>query len=73
MQSSPAWSPDGNQIAYVRLVPGCHGSLVNCSDVGEYSYSPEVYKMNSDGSNPILLKGFGGNSEVWGIDWRPLP
>jgi Tol biopolymer transport system component len=65
-QSSPTWSPDGDQIAYVRLVPFCAGPLVDCSLVSDYENRPEVYKMNSDGSNPTLVREFGNNSAVWG-------
>jgi len=72
-QTSPTWSPDGDQIAYVRVVPVCDPG-VDCSSIEDYVLSPsEIYKMSSDGSNPALVRSFGKNSELWGLDWQPLP
>jgi Tol biopolymer transport system component len=65
-QISATWSPDGDHIAYVRFVPDCARPCL-----GHYIlYPSEIYRMNSDGSNPTLLKDFGKGSEVWGLDWQ---
>jgi Tol biopolymer transport system component len=66
---SPAWSPDGDQIAYVRSVPYCDP---DCG--GGYStYAREIYIMNSDGSDPTLVRDFEIGFNVWGLDWGLLP
>jgi hypothetical protein len=65
-QISATWSPDGDQIAYVRFVPDCARPCL-----GHYIlYPSEIYRMNSDSSNPTLLEDFGKGSEVWGLDWQ---
>lgn len=68
-KGGPVWSPDGNRIAYVRLVPDC---TAGCGS-GYSLYALEIHITNADGSSPILLKDFGRGREVWGLDWRALP
>jgi TolB protein len=65
-KSAPEWSPDGNQIAYVRGIPDCDPS--SCYS-GYSIYNQRIYIMNSDGSGPILVKDFGRGHEVVGLDW----
>jgi Tol biopolymer transport system component len=63
-QGSPTWSPDGDQIAYAGSVVLRGSSTIETS---------KIYKMNSDGSSPTLVRDFGKGSSLWGLDWQPLP
>ena len=62
---SPAWSPDGEKIAYVKM--DRYGRAISA-----------IYVMNSDGSNPTLIKKFlgeqmggaFGRAAVHSLDWR---
>jgi uncharacterized protein YjbI with pentapeptide repeats/Tol biopolymer transport system component len=46
-EAQPTWSPDGEQIAFVRYVATAPGY-----DVGPMA----IYKMDYDGTDPVLLK-----------------
>ena len=75
-QASPTWSPEGDQIAYVRIVPRCDYGYDCSTDSTDPSYSlhpSEIYIMNSDGSNPTLVRNFGKHASLSGLDWQPLP
>ena len=56
--SSPDWSPDGNQIAFTSDRDG----------------NTEVYVMNADGANPINLTNHpaGDSSPAWSPDGRQI-
>jgi Tol biopolymer transport system component len=67
---SPVWSPDGEHLAYVRVVPYC--APADCS-AGIYSLNPrEIYVANSDGTNATLVRELGNKHDIWGLDWKPL-
>jgi Tol biopolymer transport system component len=51
---SPAWSPDGKQMAYVKRYSAGRSA---------------IYIINSDGSNPTLVREFETNS-VHLLDWQ---
>lgn len=69
-KSSPVWSPDGDQIAYVRGDPDCEPY---CGGGGYSIYVQEIYTMDSSGLDPTLIRDFGRGRDVTGLDWRPLP
>jgi Tol biopolymer transport system component len=52
---SPAWSPDGTNIAFVRQYAAGRRSA--------------IYTMNSDGSNPTLVRKFVALNSVPSLDW----
>jgi len=54
----PAWSPDGEQIAFVR--EGYPGAP---------AYSSAIYIMDSDGSAPALVRKFPGK-DAENLYWR---
>jgi Tol biopolymer transport system component len=66
-KTTPVWSPDGDQIAYVRGVPHCDPYC------GGSIYFQQIYIMGSNGLNPTLIRDFGPGRNVTGLDWRPLP
>jgi Tol biopolymer transport system component len=68
-KTSPEWSPDGGHVAYVRYVPDCDPDC--SSDYAEYAR--EIYVVNSDGSDPTLVRDVGEAHDVSGLDWKPLP
>jgi hypothetical protein len=35
-------------------------------------YFREIHIMNSDGSDPMIVKDFGSGRDVVGLDWKPL-
>ena len=48
-EAEPTWSPDGEQISFVRYSLAVEG----------YAESPmAIYKMDSDGTDPVLIKNF---------------
>jgi Tol biopolymer transport system component len=51
---SPTWSPDGKQLAYVKRY---------------FAGRSAIYIMNSDGSNPTLVRKFETN-DVHLLDWQ---
>ena len=56
-EHTPTWSPDGDQIAYVRD-----------SSFGAPAFSSAIYIMESDGSDPTVVRKFPGYPEnlYWG-------
>jgi Tol biopolymer transport system component len=61
LDTGPAWSPDGNRIAFTRCGPnlfGCNGSEA-------------VYLMNADGSG-LQLVAAGANRPAWSPDGTKL-
>ena len=68
-KTTPVWSPDGDQIAYVRGVPDCEPY---CGSGGTI-YFQQIYIMGSSGLNPTLIRDFGVGRDVTGLDWRALP
>jgi Tol biopolymer transport system component len=63
-KSSPAWSPDGDQIAYVRSSPYC----VPYPCDHDFVVHNEIHIIDSDGSKPILVRDFGKDG-VGALDW----
>jgi Tol biopolymer transport system component len=59
---SPAWSPDGEKIAFVR------GYLLK--DAATQPISSAIYVMGSDGSDPALIGDF-PQEYVQNLDWLP--
>jgi Tol biopolymer transport system component len=66
-KTTPVWSPDGDQISYVRGVPHCDPYC------GGSIYFQQIYIMDSSGLNPTLIRDFGTGRDVTGLDWRPSP
>jgi len=60
---SPAWSPDGRRLAYVRNLPS-----------QRYYFVSAIYVMNADGSGKERLTRTGvlGNQPAWSPDGRKL-
>lgn len=59
VETNPAWSPDGEKIAYFRSMTGEEGETTN-----------EIYVVNKDGSNPQrVTSGFAAKSMV--PAWHP--
>jgi Tol biopolymer transport system component len=59
---SPCWSPDGTEVAFVR-VHFIEGRMDPYGDV-------DIYKINSTGDNSVLLSSISGNY-VNSLTWSP--
>jgi len=71
-EAQPTWSPDGDQIAFVRYVAPAPGYDVGPIVPG-YELSPiAIYKMDYDGTDPVLVKDY-GKAVVNNPDWRGTP
>jgi Tol biopolymer transport system component len=57
-EHSPTWSPDGENIAYIR-------------DVTKPDYMASIYVVASNGSAPTLVRNLPASADV--VDWRPQP
>jgi Tol biopolymer transport system component len=69
-KTNPVWSPDGEHVAYERIVPYCANDY-DCP-AGIYASSArEIYVANSDGTNAKLVRELGKEHEIWGLDWKP--
>jgi Tol biopolymer transport system component len=56
---SPVWSPDGTKIAFVRTLDNSVGNV-----------SSDIYVMDPDGSNKVLITHTGNNIAA---SWQPQP
>jgi Tol biopolymer transport system component len=63
---SPVFSPSGEKIAFVRE----YRFLENPDPYAGSSNSSEIYVMNSDGSNPTVVKDL-SSEPVSNVDWLP--
>jgi hypothetical protein len=64
IDTSPVWSPDGEQIAFIRAVP-----------TPNFGYDSDVFVMNADGSNQRRLTQLGSVSwsrPTWSPDGTKL-
>jgi len=62
-EAEPTWSPDGEQISFVRYL----------SQAAGYGEGPmAIYKMDYDGTDPVLLKDF-EKAVAHHPDWRGTP
>lgn len=71
IDTSPAWSPDGSKIAFVRLrLSGCGWRCRSHAKFGPSGHKGSVYLMNADGSGLHRLTPDNGHS--WAdASWAP--